>query len=239
MTNENGRKVRRVVSRTLRSAKRSRRQVAARRKESPHVGKKRIKWYLALLIRSPILLTMCRDLAPAERLHAFVFSVVWMDAVRLVLKLRNKVRLCRIPSGTLMETYRAWICRARQYGAAHVHSSVLSAKSNADWYPDNHAGAESDFPRFWRLFGYLMSWKTRDTIYTPLIAELQLDFEEVQADYVSPVTRRWLKFCFGLRTILVIVRCLDYSIRDGALQFIARLFPPAWREQLRLWFRTR
>jgi|GEM_PF-2859786 hypothetical protein len=103
--------------------------------------------------------------------------------------------------------------------------------------PERVVGSGPAFPTFWRLGGYWMSRKVRERYYEPLIGELQLDFEDVKDDYASKWAGRWLRFCFGFRTVIIIARSIRYSSQDGALGYLGSFLPETWRTWLKALFR--
>jgi hypothetical protein len=93
------------------------------------------------------------------------------------------------------------------------------------------------FPTFWRLGGQWMSAETRERYYEPVIGELQRDFEDVKEDYGSKWAGRWLRFCFGFRTVVLIASCIRHSSQDGALGYLCSFLPETWRSWLKALFR--
>ena len=93
---------------------------------------------------------------------------------------------------------------------------------------DEHESNDA-FPAIWRLGGRWMSRKNRKLIYEPHVNELMLDFEETKEDYESPAARRWLQFCYGIRTVGATLRCIHYSIQDGVLGYLGSFLPAPWR----------
>jgi hypothetical protein len=88
------------------------------------------------------------------------------------------------------------------------------------------------FPRAWRLFSYLLPRKTRDRVFEPAYQDLVDDYLTTRAKYRTKWAKRWLTFCYTLRTCLMVLDCLRAMLADKAIALLARVVP----ERLKHWW---
>lgn len=90
------------------------------------------------------------------------------------------------------------------------------------------------FPRAWELLGFLLGRIIRERIYTPVHQELLEDYM-VAKRYRTKWARRWLAFCFTLRTFLLLGECFRAALADKGAQLLLKLIP----EPVRHWWATK
>lgn len=88
-----------------------------------------------------------------------------------------------------------------------------------------------NWPRIWSLLRFSFSREIKERIFDPAVGELMEDY--VQASrFRTTAARRWLTFCFAIRTVLLVLDCLRVVAMSRTVQFVWRLTP----EPIRRWF---
>jgi hypothetical protein len=64
------------------------------------------------------------------------------------------------------------------------------------------------FPRWWELFAFVLSHSVRERVYQPMYEELKEDYIRAAELWDGWFSRRWLTFCFGLRSLKLVAQCL-------------------------------
>lgn len=90
------------------------------------------------------------------------------------------------------------------------------------------------FPRVWELLGFLLGRTIRERIYTPIHHELLEDYLLAKR-YRTKGARRWLAFCFTLRTLVLLAECVRAALADKGARLLLKLMP----EPLREWWATK
>jgi hypothetical protein len=86
------------------------------------------------------------------------------------------------------------------------------------------------WPRWWRLFSFVLPRSTRDRVFEPSFQELMEDYLATRGAYRTKWARRWLKFCFTLRTALMVGSCLRAWITDRGVAALLWFLPGPVRE---------
>jgi len=80
------------------------------------------------------------------------------------------------------------------------------------------------FPRLWSLFPYLLPREVRERVYEPAHQELLEDYTLAYRKYRTKWSRRWLSFCFTVRTAMMwaeSLRVMACSKGAKALRWLA------------------
>ena len=85
------------------------------------------------------------------------------------------------------------------------------------------------FPRLWELLAFALGKETRRRVYEPVRQELLEDYVRA-ARYRTKWSRRWLGFCFTLRTILLVLGCIRAASADKTVRFLLRFIPKPLKE---------
>jgi hypothetical protein len=80
-----------------------------------------------------------------------------------------------------------------------------------------------DFPRIWLLFGFLPPQAIRNRVFEPCLEEMREDLLIAWRLCQTRNARRWLTFCFTVRTAVLVVQSLRAWIGDRALRFLQRI----------------
>jgi hypothetical protein len=84
-------------------------------------------------------------------------------------------------------------------------------------------------PRFetaWGLLGYLFFRRTRERVWTPVVEEMKADYLLAMKQHRTKCKRCWIKICFALQTILLLLQTLRLCV-VGMLWLII----PLWLRQ--------
>jgi hypothetical protein len=65
--------------------------------------------------------------------------------------------------------------------------------------------------QFWELFRFLLPAKTRQEAYEPAFNDLKAEFLN-SLKFKSPSARRWLGFCFTVKTVLMVLDCFRVMV---------------------------
>ena len=90
------------------------------------------------------------------------------------------------------------------------------------------------FPRVWALLGFLLGRRDRERIYEPAHNELLEDYVVAKRSYRTPWARRWLTFCFTLRTVLLLAACVRALLGGKVCTFLMTFLPARLKE----WWQT-
>jgi hypothetical protein len=179
------------------------------------------------------------ELAPGHHVQSEVLA----NAFRV----RDKLRTGQPLTGTEIGTLFAWSrifdsARSDQrYGGVEgvdsydVHLALIASTSEPNagfgsWRSliDRIWRRAPHYPRVWGLLQYLLPHKARRDTFQPSYDELLADYYLTMRTYRSKPARGWLRFCFGFRTVLMLVECYRVLGLDRA----ARLLP----NPLRRWW---
>jgi len=83
-----------------------------------------------------------------------------------------------------------------------------------------------------KLLSYLLSPRVRRELFEPSFNDVKADFVKARRRYTSNGERRWLAFCFGLHTSIVVGQCFWAMLGDKAKRILFKLAP----EFLRRWW---
>lgn len=72
------------------------------------------------------------------------------------------------------------------------------------------------FPRIWSLFPFLLPHSVRERVYEPALNELLEDYLLLRGTRQASWDRRWLCFCFSVRTAVLVAQCLKAAGGDKA-----------------------
>jgi hypothetical protein len=86
-----------------------------------------------------------------------------------------------------------------------------------------------EFPRLWDLLGYLLPPETRRRIYEPAMENLRADYYETRRRFRTRWSRRFLRFAFAFRTVLLLLDCFRVMGAD-------RLLLPLVPKTIRRWW---
>jgi len=84
------------------------------------------------------------------------------------------------------------------------------------------------FNRIWFLGGFLFNAKMRREIYEPVIEELKEDLWKAKAKCKTPIARSWVRLCFALRTLSVILACGRVACGRSLGRFVPSLIKFWW-----------
>jgi hypothetical protein len=74
------------------------------------------------------------------------------------------------------------------------------------------------FPRLWSLLAFLLPRKARAEAYEPAHQELLEDYLVARKLYRTKWARRWLTFCFMLRTVVMVAQSLRAWLGDKRIR---------------------
>jgi hypothetical protein len=84
------------------------------------------------------------------------------------------------------------------------------------------------FNRIWLLGGFLFNAKTRREIYEPVIEELKEDLWTAKGKCKTEFARNWVRLCFALRTLSVILACGRVACGRSLGRFVPKLIKFWW-----------
>ena len=87
-------------------------------------------------------------------------------------------------------------------------------------------------PEMWELFSFLLPRKTRRECFEPAYNDLRSETLRARK-FHGKWARRWISFCFILKTALMLMECLRVLLQSGTGRIILGLLP----ESLRNWWR--
>lgn len=91
----------------------------------------------------------------------------------------------------------------------------------------------NDWQRFWYLIGFAMPSRIRGDLYDPAIEDLKQDLIESRR-FRTKWSRRWLNFCFSVRTVVLFLDCYRCWISVGVgktlEQILLKAIPLRWRD---------
>jgi hypothetical protein len=85
---------------------------------------------------------------------------------------------------------------------------------------------QTGFPRFWALFPCILSRQVRERIYHPAHQDLLQTYLATRGRYRTKWARRWLVFCFTVRTAAMVVDCIAVSCKGKLARLLFALLPP-------------
>jgi len=150
---------------------------------------------------------------------------LFMAVLNFALSLMNAIRLVRHTISNRIEARRhrdSCMVIAKLLGKPVVH--VLG--------PADPEGALPlpSYPRLWSLLQYLLPKTIRVRLFTPAHEDLKADYYTAYRQFRSKRARRWLRFCFALRTIILILGCLWTWGLDKLLKWLTTLLPAPLRQ---------
>jgi hypothetical protein len=84
------------------------------------------------------------------------------------------------------------------------------------------------FNRIWFLGGFLFNAKTRREIYEPVIEELKEDLWTAKGRCKTELARNWVRLCFALRTLTVLLACGRVACGRSLGRFVPKLIKIWW-----------
>jgi hypothetical protein len=84
------------------------------------------------------------------------------------------------------------------------------------------------FNRVWFLGGFLFNAKMRREIYEPVIEELKEDLWTAKGKCKTELARNWVRLCFGLRTLAVLLACGRVACGRSLGRFVPKLIKFWW-----------
>jgi hypothetical protein len=73
---------------------------------------------------------------------------------------------------------------------------------------------------FWALFPFILPRRLREQVYEPSYQELLEDYHVARRSYRTKWARRWLTFCFTLRTLVLVAQCFGALLSDRGWQVL-------------------
>lgn len=183
----------------------------------------RMQWVLRVAILFPLL--CCFRYWPRLRSST---TAAWIDFERQKTQKALSLRLIRpnrIKFPLFATTEICKITAARSAGEAFELFRDFRSKVKFEFFP-------SSFPRAWELLKYLLPHGVRNRLYLPAIHDLMVDHEESKRFYRTRWARRWLRFCFTFRTVLLVGDCWRAIGIGKTLAFIQAVIP----EPVRRWW---
>jgi hypothetical protein len=121
-----------------------------------------------------------------------------------------------------------------------INLTAIETKPSSPLVRQDHAAQDfsyqaGTFPRWWRLFSYVLTRKTRDRVFEPAYQELLEDYLTTRGKYRTKWAKRWLTFSYTFRTCLIVLDCLRAMLADKAIALLARVVP----EPLKRWWLSR
>jgi hypothetical protein len=86
------------------------------------------------------------------------------------------------------------------------------------------------FPRWWRLFSFILPRDFRLRVFEPLFQELLEDYAEARSCRTKWGCR-WLALCFSWKTVRMVLSCLHEMVKDRTVAWLLRWIP----EPLKKW----
>ena len=83
--------------------------------------------------------------------------------------------------------------------------------------------------RTWELFSFCLSRKTKRDVFEPLFNELKENYLLAQR-FRGVWAKRWLKFCFTLKTITMVCGCLRVTISSKLARLLLSFVPESVRK---------
>jgi hypothetical protein len=84
------------------------------------------------------------------------------------------------------------------------------------------------FNRIWFFSGFLFNARTRREIYEPVIEELKEDLWIAKSKCKTEVAKNWVRLCFALRTLSVILACGRVACGRSLGRFVPSLIKFWW-----------
>lgn len=85
------------------------------------------------------------------------------------------------------------------------------------------------WPRFWRLFSFILGHKTRDRVFEPAHQELLEDYYTARREFRTRPARAWLHVCFTVRTAMLVIGCLRGMIVEAGLGWLLKAVPSRFK----------
>ncbi len=76
-------------------------------------------------------------------------------------------------------------------------------------------------PKIWDLLGFFFSKAIQDRAWDPYVEELKADYARARSMRKSKWARRWLNFCFVVRTIGAVVATLGLVVKSKTWEKLA------------------
>ena len=118
-------------------------------------------------------------------------------------------------------------------GARPAHAPAFTRALNSAFFSEGHASHRArpigvTFNKIWFLGGFLFNAKVRREIYEPVIEELKEDLGIAKAKCKPGIARSWVRLCFALRTLSVILACGRIACGRSLGRFVPRLIKALW-----------
>jgi hypothetical protein len=83
--------------------------------------------------------------------------------------------------------------------------------------------------RIAELLSYALPRKTRLDVFEPAYNDIKGDFVKAMRRFKSKGARRWLAFCFGLHTSVLVVQCFWAMLSDRTKRAVLKFLPDSFR----------
>lgn len=112
---------------------------------------------------------------------------------------------------------------------------IALVKAPHDRRPPHAKSSKANFPRFWELFGYVLPPSIKRKAYEPYVEEMKEDYLVARSNPKNrrKWPRRWLWFCFFIRTFAACVTSLRLFFMESCWKWLAALLP----SEVKDWFR--
>lgn len=124
--------------------------------------------------------------------------------------------------------------RQRQQMEAEFIAKIGTTTVDVPIVPPQPVKPMARFPATWELFPFLLSRRIQRDVYEPVQEELLADWLKTRR-YKGKLARRWITFCFFVRTAHAFILCLFECAREPAVRYVAGRLPNAFR---RWWMQT-
>jgi hypothetical protein len=137
---------------------------------------------------------------------------------------------CHWVGRALLQTLEhAKLTETARRGDAGPIGRVLNSASSSDNRPIRRARPiGATFNRIWFLGGFLFNAKMRQEIYEPVIEELKEDLWTAKGKCRTEFARNWVRLCFALRTLSVLMACGRVACGRSLGRFVPRLIKFWW-----------
>ncbi len=89
-------------------------------------------------------------------------------------------------------------------------------------HPDSPPSSP-EFPRIWTLLALLFPRKVRTEVYEPALEELKADCLSERRKSRTAWERRWVTFCFTLRTLVLVCQSFGAWMGDRTTRLLRRI----------------
>ena len=85
-------------------------------------------------------------------------------------------------------------------------------------------------PRILELAGFLIPKRTRERVFEPYRHELCEDYYQSRRQYRTKSSRRWLTFCFTVRTLVALFESLRVGLASAGGRMLLGFVPERWKQ---------